>query len=131
MGNAYTVKSRAAVTTQASGSVAPAVVLPEQLFAGSRMQTPPEQRLMIAILEDAIYCFERFYGARDTSSRRQFRDAQDWLMNEPHCRPFSFEHVCFILGLDAAAVREVLLRRQARRHPPVEPPPDLSAPDKQ
>ena len=103
----------------------PGILLPEQLFDGTRMQPPPEQRLLIALLEDAIYCFEKCYGARSSAGLRLFREAEHWLMNETQCRPFSFEHVCFVLGLDPHAVRRMLLLRQARN---AAPPRDDEAP---
>lgn len=67
---------------------------------------------MIAILEDAIDCFEKYYGARGTNGHRIFREVEEWLMTEP-CRPFSFEHICSVLKLDPCAVRRTLLRKQA------------------
>ena len=107
--------STTATIPSASGPFSFPVILPEQLADGRRREPTPEQRLMIAILEDAICCFEKYDGARSTTGRRLFHDAEWWIMADPDCRPFSFEHVCFVLGLDASAVRRTLLRRLDRK----------------
>jgi hypothetical protein len=88
----------------------PAVILPVQLVYGSRTQASPEQRLLIAVLEDAIYCFERYHDARDCRSRRLFREAEEWIMGAHDSQPLSFEYVCAVLDLEPSAVRCSLRR---------------------
>ena len=105
---------RAAAIETGLGAFSPTIVLPEQMDPGSRMQASPEQRLLIAILEDAVYCFQKYYHARNTAGRRLFRDAERWLMTESG-HPFSFEYICFVLGLDPSAVRHGLERKQAEK----------------
>jgi hypothetical protein len=74
----------------------------------------PEQRLLIAILEDAIQCFEKHSPTDIRYASRLFREAEEWIMSEQYHGPFSFEHICSILGLEPGAVRHSL-RREHRR----------------
>ncbi len=94
--------------TRPLGALSSAIILPEQLFTTPRMQPPPEQRLLIAILEDAINCFLGH-------DQRRSREAEGWIMAERPSRPFSFEHICAVLGLDSSAVRRTLRRRLSRK----------------
>ena len=89
----------------------PVALLPAQVAERSLAEMQPEQRLLVAILEDAIGCVLKYRDARDSHSRRIFRDAAQWVMEERGDRPFSFEHLCGVLGLDAGAVRRSLQRR--------------------
>ncbi len=67
-----------------------------------------EIRLMIALLQDAVGCFQRNLLARDKMRRGLFREAEAWVMSEESARPFSFDHVCDVLGLSADYVRRLL-----------------------
>ncbi len=88
----------------------PDLILPTQFFALRRH--PPaqgERRLVLAILEDAINCFQTYIFASRNRNRRLFREAESWLMSENE-EPFSYEHVCAILGLEPTYVRSGLQR---------------------
>ena len=95
------------------GPFTPAAILPEQFVNRLRPEPPPEHRLLIAILEDAITCFQKGYASDDRHNRRLFCEAEEWIMSEQYHGPFSFEHVCSILGLDPCSVRCSLRRKQA------------------
>ena len=67
-----------------------------------------EERLMLAVLKDAIECIERYrhdYGAR---SRKTYLDALRWVRSHDRTWLFSFENVCLGLGLDPSRLRSVL-----------------------
>ena len=96
------------------GPFVPAAIMPAQLADRMRGQPPPEQRLMIAILADAVDCFQ----SRD---RRLCREAEEWIMSDRYAGPFSFQHICSILQLDPTAVRDTLRRKQARHGATREP----------
>ena len=97
----------------------PDTVLAPQFFATLRRQAPRkkgEWLLIIAILEDAIFCFQKYLIARDPHGQRMFREAWDWLM-VPQPRPipkqedatgFSFEYICDVLGLEPDYLRRGL-----------------------
>jgi hypothetical protein len=59
----------------------------------------PEKRLMLAILEDAINCYQDNYISRTGKKKRFFDEVRE-----------SFEHVCDALGLNAAYIRRGLLQ---------------------
>lgn len=85
----------------------PDVVLPSQYFAPQRNQAP-EQRLMIAVLHDALDCLDKYRFATDTHDRRLFHEAMEWFLADDIEWPYSFECICSVLGLDATAVRQRL-----------------------
>jgi hypothetical protein len=70
----------------------------------------PEKRLMFAILEDAIDCFQNNLLRPSLKSRRLFQEAEKWIVEVDGDWIFSFENVCEALGLNPAYVRQGLLR---------------------
>jgi hypothetical protein len=74
---------------------------------GPRSLTP-QQRLMLAVLADAIECFQKYAAGRDGKSEQLFRDAQRWIFEGRSDWPFSFENICDILGMDAGYIRRGL-----------------------
>lgn len=85
------------------------VLLPEQFYAplGQRVSSP-EQRLMLAVLEDAVYTILKHAGSSSKRGRRLVREVQRWLGASEPSWPFSFENICAVLGLDAVALRQRL-----------------------
>ena len=70
-----------------------------------------EQKLMLAVLEDAVTCFQGVFAARDKKEARQFREAEDWILQQGKSDwLFSFDNVCETLGLNPGYIREGLLR---------------------
>jgi len=97
----------------------PDMVLASQFFATLRRQGPSkrgEWQLVVAVLEDAINCFQKCALARDGHGRRLFRDAYQWMMvSQSHGAPpfedvpaFTFEYICEVLGLDPDYIRRGL-----------------------
>jgi hypothetical protein len=70
----------------------------------------PEKRLVLAILEDAVKCFQHNLFADNARSRQLFLEAQEWIVEVGGDWIFSFENTCEHLGLNAAYVRQGLLR---------------------
>ena len=78
----------------------------------------PEKRLMLAILEDAIHCFQDNLLAQNIRSRAAFpRKRKKWIVEADGGRFFSFENICEALGLNPAYVRQGLLRWVANKLP--------------
>jgi hypothetical protein len=94
----------------------PHIVLPVQHFNPPK-RLAPEHRLMMAVLDDAVRCVEKYRFPRDGRGRRLFHEAQQWLLDEEPSWPFSFERICAVLDLDANAVRHRL--RLAPQRPPL------------
>ncbi|HEY7164616.1 MAG TPA: hypothetical protein VIB79_08650 [Candidatus Binatia bacterium] len=70
----------------------------------------PETKLMVAILEDAIDCFQANALGRDVRSRRLFNEAAAWILAAENEWVFSFQNICEHLALDPAYVRRGLFR---------------------
>jgi hypothetical protein len=72
-----------------------------------------EERLMLALLQDAIDCFFKYMRAVDPTGREIFAEAETWILKKDSDRIFSFENVCECLGLSPSYLRAELCRRQA------------------
>ena len=77
----------------------------------------PEKALLIALLEDGIHEYRKYYRARDRDGQQRFRKACEWLMAEDEKWIFSFVNVCELLALDPEYVRRgVLEAREPAPH---------------
>ena len=83
-----------------------------------RRTLTPERRLLIAILADAVDCYQKNLGARSARGRRLCREAEHWLLDDDQTWVFSFRNICDALGVDAQATREQARgwRAQAMRY---------------
>lgn len=93
-----------------SGSEAPAGYL-ESL---RRSALEPEKSLLLAVLEDAVACFQKYSVAQDPRGKEMFREAEHWIMQAKNGWLFSFDNVCDLLGLDPAYLRQGLRCWQKR-----------------
>ncbi len=83
-------------------------VTPEVMLAVQFRHRPPaspEERLMLAILEDALACFQRGACAEDTQQRRLFMEACAWIFCRERHWPFSFENICDTFSVEPGYVR--------------------------
>ena len=87
-------------------------ILPSQYFdvsGGHRLTA--EQRLMLALMADAINVFQQGVVSRATRKRLLYLDAERWIMmagkTAPHA--FSFDTVCEALGINAGVLRRRLI----------------------
>ena len=96
--------------------LAPDFILPEQSSFFSR-STPlcGEQRLLLAILEDAIYTFQTCLFATKPSKRKLFQEAETWIYATHSEWIFSFENVCEILDLHSGCLRAGLAQWKAEQ----------------
>ena len=69
----------------------------------------PERHLMLALLEDAVVCFQKNLYARTAKKRAEFEEAEAWILNEEDKALFSFESVCNILGIEPGYLRRGLM----------------------
>ena len=88
----------------------PDTLLPDQYLDTFRrkLHLEPEKKLMLAILEDAVACFQKYLFARDSKGKAQFRDTEDWIFQNADLGIFSFDIVCETLGLEPNYVRRGL-----------------------
>ncbi|MBI3059131.1 MAG: hypothetical protein HYY81_07470 [Deltaproteobacteria bacterium] len=95
----------------------PDTLLPAQYLETYRRKAhlEPEKRLMLAVLEDATGCFQKYLFARDGRGKALFRDAEEWIMGEGSEWLFSFENICEVLGFNPRYVCQGLMDWKAAR----------------
>ncbi len=105
------------VQKQASGLFEPDILLPEQFFFFFRRNSgfERERRLMLAVLEDAIDCYQKYAYATDPCERQLFNDAESWIFSHEDKWLFSFENICRIVDLCPDYIREGLARWRISR----------------
>ena len=77
-----------------------------------RRKLTPEKHLMLAILEDAIYCYLRFSPGASESDFRLFNDAEHWIFDAPEEWVFSFANICQVLEINPTYLRRGLGARR-------------------
>lgn len=94
----------------------PDTLLPSQFYAALKRKGAhePERRLVIAVLQDAVDCFQKHLRARDRKARQLFVDAEEWICSEDRSWPFSFENVCDLLQINAEYLRNGLISWKER-----------------
>ena len=95
----------------------PDALLPAQFFATikQKAQACGERRLMVAILEDAVDCFQKYLWASDNRSRHLWTEAEKWFLSDDDSWPFSFVNICHALDLHPQFLRRGLLEWKARQ----------------
>ena len=89
----------------------PDLLLSAQYFGNLRKTLlEPEKKLMLAILEDAITCYQSNLSAHSVRGKRFFDETKSWIVAVGSDWVFSFENVCEALGLNPRYVRQGLLR---------------------
>ena len=91
------------------------ILTPAQFYPAAAVT--PCQRLLTAILEDAVHCFQKNCGARSRKRQLLFREAQGWLFD---CRPTGFTScvtICETLGIDPIRLRRYLRRWMVNKKP--------------
>lgn len=105
-------------SSEVSSLFAPSILTPEQYYDqrcdDSTMR--PIKRLMLAVLEDALRCIQKYADVRSGPRRLMFREAENWLYREGGRALFSFNMVCETLGIEPEYLRSEL--RQWRKTPP-------------
>lgn len=81
----------------------------------SKTQLEPEKRLMLAVLEDAVQCFQDNVSAQSGKRKKLFQEAEEWILEEGDDWLFSFENVCEALEINPQYVRHGLLRWKEKK----------------
>lgn len=68
-------------------------------------EQPPMNRLFLAVLEDALRCWQVHQSARSQSRQRLFFEADLWLFHPEIIAPFTFEEVCEVLDIEPDYLR--------------------------
>ena len=88
-------------------------ILIEAQFQAShrrRFNLEPEQVLMLAVLQDAVGCFQEHVGANCKRKQALHSEAEEWIASSDSAYLFSFENICEALGFDANYMRQGLAR---------------------
>jgi len=95
--------------------IEPEVLMPSQFYDRFRASSvlEGERRLMLAVLEDAVACYQKNVVTSRSHNRRLFEDAEEWFFDEDSSWPFSFEAICVVLGYDVDYFRSQLNRWKA------------------
>ena len=85
----------------------PDTLLPDQYLDTFRrkLHLEPEKKLMLAILEDAVACYQKYLFARDSKGKALFHDAEEWVEETGTGSVFAFDSVCETLGLNPDYLR--------------------------
>lgn len=95
--------------------VEPEILLPSQFhnrFRGGLLEG--ERKLMLAILEDAVACFQKHAGDNRPRAVRAFEETEQWFMDTEDAWVFSFESICHILQIHPGYFRRNLSLWKAR-----------------
>lgn len=90
----------------------PDALLPSQFYGTHlrRIERQPERRLALAVLQNAVECFQNYMHRRDPKARRLYLDAKAWIFSTDRTWPFSFNNLC-----DALQIEPEYLRRGVRQ----------------
>ena len=92
-------------------------ILPSQFFPGRANITDeriePMKRLAFAVLLDAIRVLQANPDSLQPSRRSDFDEAREWVFASREHGPFSFENVCYLVGIEPSQLRKWLLKCQA------------------
>jgi len=97
----------------------PDTLLPAQYFAAFAREggLVRERRLMLAVLEDAVECYQKYALARDPRGRLLFEDACQWIESGEREWPFSYENICEVLSLNPEYIRRGLSKWRQQKSP--------------
>jgi|KBSMisStandDraft_5_1062788.scaffolds.fasta_scaffold623608_2 hypothetical protein len=85
-------------------------LLPLEYLEATKRKTyyEPEKKLMFALLNDAVYCFQHYFGSRKRSGKKLFSAADQWIFDTEGEGLFTFESVCEHLGIAPGYLRRGL-----------------------
>jgi hypothetical protein len=114
------------------GLFEPDALLPAQFYAAFRggSAVRGEKKLMLAVLQDALDCYQKYAFAKDGAGQQLFTDAHSWISCPDRNWYFSFENICETLEISPDYLRGGVeqWRQQASIRPP-QPEKTVSAED--
>jgi hypothetical protein len=85
------------------------IILPSQYFESvGSSELSGEQRLMLALLIDAIKVLQNWKGNGNPRKRCDFAEAVRWVNTHGTHHPFSFDSVCDVLNMNSEVLRSRL-----------------------
>lgn len=84
---------------------------------GAQWDLPPEKKLMLAVLQDAIDCFRKNVFSNREKKNELFQEAEAWILDDDVSYLFSFRNICELFDIDPAYLRKGLMSyKQKARH---------------
>jgi hypothetical protein len=68
-----------------------------------------EEKLMLAVLQDAVECFQENALSEQPWEKKLFQEAEDWILAKNADWLFSFKNICETLQLNPGYIRRGLL----------------------
>jgi len=68
-----------------------------------------DERVMLAVLENAVEHFQKYVLPRKPSGKQLFREAEEWFLDKDNEALFSFESICETLALNPDQIRKGLM----------------------
>lgn len=121
------------MTDRSFGLFEPDALLPAQFYSAFRggSSVRGEKRLMLAVLQDALDCYQKYAFSRDSQGRQLFSEAEDWITRPDRDWYFSFENICDTLGISPEYLRQGMkawrLHAHAAARSLTQPPPPAVA----
>ncbi len=106
------------MTERSFGLFEPDALLPAQFYSAFRggSAVRGEKRLMLAVLQDALDCYQKYAFAKDGPGQQLFADANDWITCDDRNWYFSFENICETLEISPEYLRRGVREWKQRAH---------------
>ena len=94
----------------------PDTMLPFHFYGTKQLagQLDGQKKLMLAVLQDAVECLEKYRGSKSAIQQELYQDALNWIRDPSSDWLFCFATVCDFLGFDPAYLRQSLLEREEK-----------------
>lgn len=79
-------------------------------YAQPETTASPRNRLMLAVLEEALVTFQRGLSSKKAEQRQQLHEVDRWVRSDDTDWPFAFENICNSLRIDPDYIRAGLRR---------------------
>lgn len=98
------------------GLFEPDALLPAQFYAAFRggSAVRGEKRLMLAVLQDALDCYQKYAFAKDGLGQQLFNEADAWIGCDDRNWYFSFENICETLEISPTYLRDGMERWKSK-----------------
>lgn len=80
----------------------------------SRAAWTGERRLLLAVLQDAVYTYGKYCHVRTRQGKRLFDEVQEWMWSRDTHWLYAFESICSYLQLDPDSIRKGLQGRHVQ-----------------
>jgi hypothetical protein len=111
------------------GLFEPDALLPAQFYSAFRggSKVRGEKRLMLAVLQDALDCYQKYVFSKESHGRQLFLDAEAWITSDDRDWYFSYENICETLEINPDYLRHGVneWRRLAAHQPSIEKPSEI------